>query len=179
MQYFIGKNFCFPEIGGNATNASCYAILAADFPELLAEISEEEKTDNPFCYRNRIDQTDAPDKPILMLMREPVDRFISRASMNHGVHDVDEIIESLRTGEGWAAESHVFHRQVDYVIKGSTTIFKFPEQLQEFCQAAGFDYPLPKINEANGEKKILTEAQLAFVREYYKADLSLWGSLQD
>ena len=177
MQYFISKDFCFPENAKTSSNAVCHAILQKDFPEKFAEINEADAAENPFIYRTHVEQTDTPQLPILMLMREPVDRFISAASMNHGLWDVQEIIDSLTSGTGYWAEGHLFQKQSDFVIEGKTTIFKFPDQLKEFCAKAGFQFPLPKLNEATGEKKTLTPEQLAFVQEYYADDINLFGSL--
>jgi len=166
MEYFIGKTHCFSTNSKTAKHSVCKAILEKDYPEKLEGL---ELSEGLPPYYGLVPSTDAPEKPILMLFREPIDRFISAASMNHGLNDIEESLAKL--GE------YPFDKQVDYIIEGQTTVFKFPEQLEQFCEAAGFPYPLEKINEATAGKKELTPEQLATVEQFFADDIAFFNGL--
>lgn len=164
MQYFIGKRNCFPTNSKAGKHSICKVLVENDFPEKLdglEDISEH-------TYYTLVEQTDAPKLPVLMLFRDPVERFISGASMNHGLIPIEESLAMLGHNQ--------FDKQIDYIIEGKTIIFKFPEEIGAFCEAAGFPN-LPKINEANGEKKVLTEEQLQIVKNFYADDIAFYETL--
>lgn len=159
MQYFVGKNHCFATNSKASKHSICKALVEKDYPEKLEgleDISEH-------TYYTLVPQTDTPELPVLMFVRDPVERFISAASMNHGLIPIEESLAMLGQNQ--------FDKQKDYYIEGKTTVFKFPEQIAEFCEAAGFE-KLDKLNEANGEKKVLTEEQLQIVKDFYADDIA-------
>lgn len=181
MQFFIGKNFCFPENAKTATNSLCYSIVHNDYPELLEGLSDNDK-DNPYLWRSLVPQTETPNKPVVMLFREPVDRFISAASMNHGLYDIEDIIKSLQAESGAWHEGHLFKRQSDYISRAKAlnldvAIFKFPHQIDDFLHMVGYD-SIPKLNECNSlQKKLLTKSQVDFVNDYYAEDVAFFNQM--
>lgn len=163
MQYFKGKDHCFATNSKVMKQAICYGIVKKDWPEKLEELQDP----HFLTYYTMIEQTDAPEKPVLMLMRDPVERFLSACAMNNTT--VDDAIAVMQEGHP------LFDKQSDYVTP-DTTIFRYPDQIKEFCDAAGFA-PLPVLNQSEYPKPKLTKKQKAAVEAYYADDISLWESL--
>jgi hypothetical protein len=125
-----------------------------------------------------------PDRPVVLLVRDPVERFRS-AMAQVNLDDVDATITELLTEEG----AYGYIRGVKLVenahfvkqstIKGNPIYyFKFPEQVDEAARFLGLDLPLVIINEnTRGDKPDVTEAQAEAIRQFYTEDYNLWSSL--
>ena len=124
--------------------------------------------------------TKHPTGPVLQLVRDPVQRFPSSMAQL-GLTDVDDTLTKLEQGDADIAGDFHFYPQNNYAIgaAGQTlTLYRFPDQLPQFCTGVGFTYPLPTINEsAPGTKPTLTDAQIARVQAYYAGDVSLYNSI--
>lgn len=181
INYLITKTHCIANNAKCHTNAICRAIVNRDLPDAAAEIraiQDEAKMRGEevpeLIHRSYIETTEDPHLPVAILMREPIDRFISAASMNDA-HELEDIFEDLKNGGEWT-EDHVMLRQSDYVRPGAK-IFRFPEDTRAFCQEVGFKLPLATVNKNKGKKIVLTDEQLAIVKEYYAEDIKLFSSL--
>ncbi len=173
INYLISKTHCIANNAKCHTNAICRAIINRDFPEIVEEIRTLDSAPE-LIHRSYVETTEEPHLPVIMLMRDPIDRFISAASMNDAL-ELDDIFADLQNGGEWT-EDHVMLRQSDYVRPG-IKIFQFPDQARQFCEEAGFKFPLATLNKNKGEKITLTEEQLAIVKEYYAEDIKLFSSL--
>lgn len=114
--------------------------------------------------------TETPTGPILLLMRDPIDKFLS--SVAAAEIDVKTAIDNLAVGKG---DSH-FDPQAEFAAV-ATNIYKYPDQLQEFCKAAGLPFPLPVVNETIVDKAVLSADQLAAVQQHYAADIVAFNSI--
>lgn len=102
----------------------------------------------------------APTKPMFMLVREPVERFISAKAKGP---------VPLNTG------NH-FDLQCDLAIGPKVFLYRFPEQLKQFGQDTGLG-EIPWINPSVSEKPVLTESERQGVLERYAADVRLYESI--
>lgn len=169
MQFFEGKDFCFATNSKAGKHSICKAIVEKDYPDKLWGLVDVEE----LTYYTLTPQTDTPTKPVLMLVRDPMERFISAASMNHGHIDIEDALAGMG--------SEPYERQVDYVKSAKEAgqeikLFKFPTHLKAFCKAAGFT-GLDILNRATAEPKILTPEQEDLVRVFYADDIELFNSI--
>lgn len=125
-----------------------------------------------------------PDRPVVCLIRDPVDRFRS-AMAQVGLTDVDAAISELNTEAGLYGRRNMgklvenVHFVKQSTIKGSPIYyFRFPDQVDEAAAVLGLDLPLVIINEnTRGDKPDVTEAQAEAIRQFYTEDYNLWSSL--
>lgn len=107
-------------------------------------------------------------KIVHLLVRDPLERFLSAVSANSHV-TADERIQQL------PSEHPHFLCQSSYA-QGKVILYRFPEQLDEFAKTCG----LPQLsweNRTDGEKPTLTATQAFKVRELYREDYQLIDSI--
>ena len=121
-----------------------------------------------------------PDRPVVQVVRDPVERF--RSSMAElGLDDVDATLEELRTeaGEyGLGPRGNLLVGNIHFLpqarFDGDITYYT---NADDAAAALGLQTPLPVINES-GTKPTLTEQQASAVRAWYAKDVELWESMQ-
>jgi hypothetical protein len=128
-----------------------------------------------------------PDKPVVLLVRDPVERFAS-ACQQTGQEDIDAAIDSLvkdkpvngkaRMGRPGHLRDDVHFCKQSECVCGETHLFRFPDHLPQAAALIGLEGELPKANEAKRPKPKLTKAQEAKVRAYYAEDQSLFESIK-
>lgn len=141
------------------TMSICVAVAKAFYPDLLAGLGSM-----PHLARFVLPMSDIPTKPVLLTIREPIERFRSACA----TLDVtpDQAFTLLD-------EPH-FLKQSDYMVKGAQ-VFRFPEQLKEFAETAGLD-EIPQYQATLREKPSLTDKQLTKIRAHYADDFSLFDA---
>lgn len=163
MQYFITPNNCIALNSKVATNSIAKAIVQTYYPDKVEMCIIE----SDYQWRSFIEQTDTPDKPVLMLLRDPIERFVSAVAMLN--LDPAEVIKDIGS-----YEPNYFQPQSLFLDDHpDAKVFLFPSQIDEFCKAAGFP-ELPAINEAKNPKPELTKEQIEFLKEYYATDIKLF-----
>ncbi|MDE2233603.1 MAG: hypothetical protein KGJ90_05900 [Patescibacteria group bacterium] len=163
MRYFVTPTHNIlinPESGSNST---AMAIVQSFYPERIPQEIEAD-----WHWRSLVEVTHNPDKPVLMLMRDPIEKFKAVISM-FGL-DVDYVIDNLGK-EIPDIDEMYFAPQTDY-INTQMSIFKFPDQIAEFCKEAGFSVPFPMLKVSNKEKPELSGSQLSKLEQFYKADIA-------
>ena len=178
------------------TSTFARAIVKKYYPEidelLINSAYPEGQNADTQQVQLRVPYRTNPDRPVVLLVRDPVERFRS-AMAQVGLDDVDATLTELveETGNYGSAGGlrnvklvenvHFVPQNVsnDVIMAGqSLHTFAFPDEIDAAAEFLGLDLPLITINEANGVKPDLTEAQVAAVREFYAADQALWESLQ-
>lgn len=171
-----------------ATSTFARAIIQRYYPDIEAMITsaaypEGENADNR-QWQNIVPYRINPDRPVVCLVREPVERF--RAAMAQvGLEDVDATLAELvseagqygvRRGIKLVANVHFVPQS--RVAGDAVQYFRFPDQIDAAAAALDLPTPLPVINESNGVKPTLTPEQEQQVRAFYADDVALWNSLQ-
>jgi hypothetical protein len=111
-----------------------------------------------------VPQSFEPDMPVLLLVREPVERFISAMTML-----------KLDFETAMISEDPHFTPQVEWAKSGQpTTCYRMADQLKQFCLAAGILKPFPIENEAIEPKVDLDDHQRDRVIEKYQFDMHLY-----
>lgn len=179
-----------------ATSSLARAIISRYYPELELRITSAHYpaglNANNQSWQNIVPYRATPDRPVVCLVRDPVERFRS-AMAQLKLTDVDAALEELQTEAGVYGAVRSGHGDVvrklvenphftpQTLFTGNPiTHFKFPDQLAQAAAALDLPFPLPVINDADpGLKPVLTETQAAAVRNFYAADVALWESLSE
>lgn len=140
---------------------------------------------NSAHYLARCKHTEVPFNPIILIVRHPVNRFLS--AMTHmGFDDVDFCIKSIKNktiikykkyyDKKRIIDDPHFRPQFNLIF-GETHLFKFKEHFNDVLDLLEIEETIPHLNVANKEKPILTKEQEEFLLEYYKEDLKLFESI--
>jgi len=209
MQYFVLPHCCIAFNAKVASSALASAIVRKHHPERLqkalddyeknwSQFSDEFKASLPENFQRmfRCDMNDSvsfwqnlctitrnPELPVLLLVRNPVDRFLSGAS--YLGQDIDRLLTGLENDDmEYVLESlpinirkNTHFIKQSWLITGDTKLYRFPDQLQQFCHDADLEWPLPKVNEGRNVKPVLTPEQISRIKAYYVEDVELWQSL--
>lgn len=157
----------------------------ASLPESFQRMFRCDMNDSISFWQNLCTITREPKLPVLLLFRHPVDRFLSGAA--YLGQDIDKLLTGLETDD----HDYVLDRlpiritrnthfiKQSWLITENTKMYRFPDQLQQFCLDAELDWPLPKINEGKVIKPSLTDEQERRIKAYYAEDMEVWsGSIR-
>ena len=188
QRYFICGDKLMALNAKAATSTFARAIIKKYHKDIDAEITSAAYPDNQTAddkqWQMIVPYRINPDRPVVCLVREPVDRF--RAAMAQcGLSEVDATIAELHAEAGtYGLQQNVkLVANVHFVpqsrIAGDPIhYFRFPDQIDTAAEFLGLDLPLITINEGTGVKPEVTEAQAEAIRAFYAADVALWNSLQ-
>lgn len=152
-------------------------------PESIQHTIKNDKLDSAAFWQNVCVKVNVPDKPVFLLVREPVDRFISAVA--HLQIDPEKTLTALENNEKMIFQVLMRNARNDTHLLPQhiynspfTKLYKFPNQIEQLCKDADIDYPLPKVNEGKYTKPILTKDQIKRVKKYYKEDVILFDSIE-
>ena len=152
--------------------------LPESFQRMLAEDWDSSKA----FYQNVCPRTDTPDKPVLLAVRSPLDRFV--CTVAYMGLDVDDTLVALENKERRVLDTLpcLVYRNTHFLPQSiydgpSTTCYKFPDRLEDMCRRAGLAWPLPRINTGRNEKPKLTSEQESRVKAIYREDFDLYESI--
>lgn len=128
---------------------------------------------------------DLPIRPLRLLIRDPVLRFLS--AMNQvGITDVAAAISGINGGPTpagysrsipFASDLH-FQPQIFHAQTGLPTfLYRFPDHLSQLCADAGIPGPLSNVNPSTVPAPTATAAQVAAIQQLYAEDLNLFNSI--
>lgn len=194
-KYFVLPT-CYIAFNAKVGSSSLARAIIRDFyPEIEAQLQRAAfpvgKNPDNTQWQGQCPATDAPDKQVLVLIREPIARFRSAIAQFNNV-DVDLVLAAMGTN-GTVDHSTVNNRisklnpgqnihfshqnsllQVkDVIVK----LYKFPDHLDNLAAEAGLTLPLPIINEAKREKPTLTQEQESRILSYYAKDKEIFDSI--
>ena len=189
QRYFICGDKLLALNAKVGTSSFARAIIKRYYPDIEKTITEaaypEGKNADNQQFQLWIPYRSNPDRPVICLIRDPVERFRS-AMAQVGLADVDAAIQELQNETGeygkkgriklvdnvhFIPQSRIYGNPISY--------YRFPEDIEEVATILDLALPLPSINEASNDKPILTLQQEAAVKDFYSEDLILWNSLQE
>lgn len=139
--------------------------------------------ENAMQYVHKCNHHEVPFKPVILLVRDPVERFVS--AMTHvGLSDVDECLDSLTNGKRVmlfgkmrrVCEDYHFCKQSSLIF-GETHLFKSPCDLRSAADLLGITLDIVHLNKAKRLKPVLNDDQIDRIKEYYKDDVLFYGSI--
>jgi len=174
-----------------ALNAKCAsasvsrALINAFYPDVKSSIENAAyptgKGPDSFNWHMMCPGTNKPDRPVVVLVRDVVDRFCSGVAYLN--LDLDAALSSLATGEPIAFRkrsmpvmSNIHFAKQSRLLSGQTHLFRMPNHIPEFCQFIGIDQ-LEPVNRAPSSKPTLSEEQRSVVLSAYSEDVELFDSI--
>ena len=190
MSYFITPNYSvafIPKSGCSTISRAVIKAFQTDEELLITTASYPvgKNADNSM-WQGFVKRERYPSKPILAMIRNPLERFRSAIAQFHAV-DVNAVIDSLINGSKFvsgtarareinAGTNAHFKPQILWV-DANTKLYKFPDHINEAAVEIGFNLPLPQINVASFTKPTLDEQQTAILESYYAEDIVLFNSI--
>ena len=187
-KYFITPSYC---VGINFKAGSSYLsrrIIKNFYPDIDNDIvcgGYPLIDDGKNGWHFLCPSTDTPDKPVILMIRNPIDRFVSALdTLQINKSQVNSILEVLEHGRSWPNQPHNrpliedvhFKPQHHLIYDNSTSIFRFPDNIYEVSTIIGMAKDIPIINMANN-KILLTQAQKIRIRKLYQIDWNIFESI--
>jgi len=189
MRYFITPNYCVPLNAKCASNSLCRRIIAAHYPEVESKLQKAHYPPgldaNKIQLHRFLPDTSRPDRPVAMLVREPLDRFLSGVAYLN--INLEAAIDSLVNGthaqasRGSRQRSIRVSKNVHFAPQsempyGETHLFRFPDHLQDLAALLEIGL-VPKLNITPRPKPAVTPDQAAVILGHYAADVALYASI--
>lgn len=197
-KYFIAGDKLLAFNAKCATSSFCNAIIKAHHPDILDKLVNHThfpygKTMDDMQQLHRYVPTRVnPDRPVALLVREPISRFRSAMGFLRLTNQVDKVLEVMihETNEAItnskgnlfcprtpvAADIHLLRQSRFLHDDADLTFFKL-EDADKCAEWLGLPTPLVRYNETSGPKPDLTSEQIDLVKKYYRRDVELWESL--
>lgn len=153
MMYFETPTHCI------ARNHKVASLATA---KAIGKAYHDREEEDAHVWQSIVPQTHMPAKKVLMLMRHPVDRFLSACAMLH-----------MTVEEGLASDSHYFRPQADFK---ADKIYRYPDQIAAFCKEAG----LGELEIINRTKRtvLATLQERERIEKRYAKDMEIFNNLR-
>jgi hypothetical protein len=189
MRYFITPNYCVPLNAKCGSSSLCRRIIATYYPEVEGRLQRAHYP--PGLNADKIQphrfvpDIETPDRPVAMLVREPLERFLSGVAYLN--IDLDDAIDSLLNGTSVPASkrdvqgtvrvnTNVHFAKQSKMPYGETHLFRFPDHIPEIAALLGLG-AIPELNVTPSPKPAATEAQRQAILDYYADDVVLYESI--
>lgn len=185
MKYFDAINYSIALNAKVGSSSTAISIIRTFYPALYGKISSAaypaNRSMDTMQWHGLCPGGRTPTNPVVLLVREPVDRFLSGvAYMNL---DLDTAMDSLVNGTPIQMRRRTmpiirnihFRPQVD-LGWGDTHLFRFPTHIDQFVQFVGLD-EFPVRNTTPQPKPTPSTEQLAAIREVYAADIDMYDEI--
>lgn len=199
MKYFIAGDKLLAFNAKCCTSSFSRAIIKTHHPEIEDYLQTKVIYPDGVSVENKqlhqhVPSRMNPDRPVALLVREPVSRFRSAIGYLHLSESVDDVLrimmeengESIKNANGrnmggrrgFAGDIHL-RKQTRFIHDDDIdiTYFRMPDQIDECAEWLGLPTPLVHVNETSGPKPDLTNDQIDKIKKYYKSDIELWESI--
>jgi hypothetical protein len=188
--YFITTNYSLAFIPKVGCSSLSRAVIKQFQPEdnllIVNGHYPEGKTADNSMWQGFVKRERYPSKPILAMIRNPLERFRSAMAQFHTT-DVNAVIDSLINGSKFVsgaargreinARTNAHFKPQILWVDANTKLYKFPDHINEAAVEIGFTLPLPQINKATFTKPTLDEQQTEILESYYAEDIVLFNSI--
>jgi hypothetical protein len=187
MRYFITPNYCVPLNAKCGSSSLCRRIIAVYYQETDNKLQHAHYpagfNADKIQPHSFVPDTDLPDRPVAMLVREPLDRFLSGVSYLN--IELEAAIDSLINGtetqasRGNKQKSIRVNKNIHFSPQsqmpyGETHLFRFPDHIQEFAELLGIN-PMPQLNITPKSKPAVTDEQRTIILSHYSSDVELYN----
>lgn len=155
-QYYILPT-CFIARNHKAGSTSlAKAIVTIFYPEM----TNGHTLIDDMMWQAMAPQTENPDGDIMLLVRDPVERFCSAGG------DISKL----------GSDDIHYLKQSSYVKYPDIKCYKFPDDLEKFCSDTGLSYPLPIMNESDSKRDISANDK-EIAKAFYADDMELFKNI--
>lgn len=187
--YIDLPNYCVAYNGKAGISSFARAIITKYFPEHEPQVKQllEENIENHHrhLYFFMVKKVITANKPVVLLVRNPIDRFLSAMNQIH-FEDVDAALNALENKSTlkipvnskplYLYQDVHFRKQISY-LSHENYLFRFPDHILEAAELLELGY-IMKLNSSRKPKIQLSESQLKRVKDFYKKDLQLFDSIK-
>lgn len=198
LQYIITPNYHIADIGEVGSSSIYRAVLDTYQPEVDVPVLVGKDVSNmPNDGRkDKVSRTDTPDKPVIILVRDPVERFeaVCAWMRQTSPNDINGIINKLlnipdrlpsqaqdRVGVEDFRGGYWFGPVVDYIYPSvDNLLFKYPDHIDEAMSLAGLSTPFNlqwDDGSVSPPQPTLNPNQRQQVEEIYADDVNLYNSI--
>jgi len=179
IYYYKTPNYCVainPKVG---CTSFAKAIINTFYPDIDKEINNTSTIFHGPKYILLCPKIQIPNKPVVCLVRDPIERFAS--AINETGINIDEAVKCLLNDEYYhfpiyskpkrLREDGHFRQQFK-LITNEAHLFKFPEEIEIMANFIG----ISKIDNLNkSDRKIeLKQKHIDFILDYYYKDFELY-----
>jgi hypothetical protein len=185
LPYFITPNYSVALNPKTASSSIARRIIQVYYPQIensiiTAAYPEGKNPDNlrwhGICPSEKI-----PSKPVVLLVRNPLDRFLSGVAYLN--IDINNAIDSLvnNTPVQFRKKSLPILTNVHFEFQhlktwGESHVFKLEEHLNDFVAFLGLG-SLPVSNQTEQTKPTITEEQKNIIETVYSEDIAFYNSI--
>jgi hypothetical protein len=154
------------------------AIVQAYYPDIEDTITNQThypqgQDANSSRWHYLVDKTESPTVPVVLVVRDPVERFRSACAETRTV-DIDSLLGKLEAGD--KVNNHFW--PTSRLLTDGCKLYRFESDLYDAATELGLTLPLPNIA-GTGIKPDLTPEQLARVEAIYADDIALFNSITE
>lgn len=185
LPYFITPTYSVSLNPKTASSSIARRIIQVYYPEIENRIITasypEGKTPSNLRWHGFCPSEKVPSKPVALLVRNPVDRFLSGVAYLN--IDINNALDSLLNNTPIKFRQRELpiltniHFEFQHLKTwGESHVFKLEEHLQEFVSFLGLE-SLPVSNQTELPKPIITEQQKNIIESVYAEDISFYNSI--
>lgn len=186
--YIDLPEYCFAYNGKAGISSFARAIIAKYFPEHEPQIKQllDENIENHHrhLYFLLVNKVITAHKPVILMVRHPVDRFLSAMNQIH-FEDVNATLDALENKTRlkipiiskpiFLYQDIHFRKQFTF-LSHENYLFRFPEHIEEAAELLKLE-SIMKLNSSRKEKVKLSENQIERIKNFYEKDIQLFNSI--
>jgi hypothetical protein len=185
--YFITPNYSVainPKVGSSSL---ALGIIRKFYPEINERIQTADYPSHispeTMLWHRLLPKEIEPTKQVVLIIREPIERFISACSfmkLNNAELAIDSLISGTSifntNNKKIIVSENVHFKKQKRLFRENAILFSI-ENIDEAAQLIGLDLPLFRVNKSDTEKLTLTSEQKNILINFYQEDLELYDSL--
>lgn len=183
IYYYDTPDYCVAHNPKAACTSFAQAIIKTFYPQINEEINNTSTVFFGAKYILLCPRVEVPNKPVVCLIRNPVDRFCS--AIKQVDIDINTAIDCLSNDKEYhfpiyskpkklREDGHF--REQNKLITDSSHLFKFPEEIDAMAKFIGITAEMPHLNKSD-KKIVLNDQQAEFVAAYYSKDMEIYKQL--
>jgi hypothetical protein len=180
IYYYETPKYCIAHNPKVACTSFAHAIIKQFYPDINKKIEQNSSIFNGPTYILSCPKTQEPKKPIVCLIRNPIDRFIS--AINQTQINIETAIHCLLNDKEYhfpiyskprKLKDDGHFREQSKIVTQDTHLFKFPEEIEIMANFIGITSKIENLNKSNIKLR-LTKDQEKFIYDYYYKDFILY-----
>ena len=185
LPYFITPNYSVALNPKTASSSIARRIIQVYYPQIENSIVTaaypEGKNADSLRWHGFCPSEKTPSKPVALLVRNPLDRFLSGVAYLN--IDINSAIDSLvnNTPVHFRKKTLPILTNVHFEFQhlktwGESHVFKYEEHLSDFVTLLGLG-SLPITNQTERAKPEITEEQRSIIETVYAEDIAFYNSI--
>lgn len=183
IYYYDTPNYCVALNPKTACTSFAQAIIKTFYPHIDEIINKTSTVFHGPTYICSCPRVETPQKPIVCLFRNPLERFASAARQTD--ISVDAAIDCLLNDKEYhfpvyskptKLRKNIHFIEQSKLVTKDAILFRFPEEIDAMAKFIGITIEMPHLNKS--DKKIaLSDHQAEFVASYYSKDMEIYKRL--